>query len=97
MRKPYHLYCFFFFFFFSFSTTTGYFLPPASNDTDYIRTCCNTTRYPQTCFKSLSGYAASVHRDPVRLARVAIHVSLEKATHMATYVSGVSHRKKPLN
>ncbi|KAJ9554270.1 hypothetical protein OSB04_018315 [Centaurea solstitialis] len=90
---------FFFFFLYTTAVTTtgGYFLPPASNDTDYIRTNCNTTRYPQTCFKSLSGYAASVHRDPVRLARVAIHVSLEKATHMATYVNGISHRKKPLN
>ncbi|KVI05432.1 pectinesterase inhibitor 7-like [Cynara cardunculus var. scolymus] len=74
------------------STTAGHFFSPISDDTDYIRTSCETTRYPQTCFKSLSGYSGAIQHDPGRLARVAIHVALFNATHMANYVSDIPRR-----
>lgn len=65
-------------------------LPPTSGDTDFIRTSCRTTLYPQICYTSLSSYSSAVQQDPGRLARVAIGVTLSKATHMAKYVSNIS-------
>ncbi|XP_071735578.1 21 kDa protein-like [Rutidosis leptorrhynchoides] len=66
--------------------------PPTttSNDTDFIRTSCQTTLYPQICFTSLSGYSSAVQQNPGRLARVAIGVTLSKANHMAKYLSNIS-------
>nr|XP_043625326.1 pectinesterase inhibitor 7-like [Erigeron canadensis] len=88
----------FFSFFFLMSTTTllalttaaGNSFPPTSNDTDFIRTSCQTTLYPRLCFTSLSGYSSAVQQNPARLARVAIGVTLSKANHMARYVSNIS-------
>ncbi|CAI9278481.1 unnamed protein product [Lactuca saligna] len=73
-------------------TTAGNSFPPTSNDTDFIRTSCRTTLYPQICYTSLSGYSSAVQQDPGRLARVAIGVTLSKATHMARYVSNISRK-----
>ncbi|KAI3817293.1 hypothetical protein L1987_11082 [Smallanthus sonchifolius] len=72
------------------STTSGQAFPPTSYDTDYIRTCCETTRYPETCFTTLSNYSGAIQHDPYCLAMVAIHVALHNATHMANYVSNMS-------
>ncbi|KAL7603534.1 pectinesterase inhibitor 7 [Lactuca sativa] len=89
-------YTIFFFFFLSTTlltlTTAGNPFPPTSNDTDFIRTSCRTTLYPQICYTSLSGYSSAVQQDPGRLARVAIGVTLSKATHMARYVSNISRK-----
>ncbi|KAK9051076.1 hypothetical protein SSX86_027702 [Deinandra increscens subsp. villosa] len=71
-------------------TTAGNPPPPPSNDTDFIHTSCRTTLYPQTCINSLSGYSSAVQRDPGRLARVAINVTLSKTKHMAKYVSNLT-------
>ncbi|KAL7589311.1 pectinesterase inhibitor 7 [Lactuca sativa] len=59
-------------------------------DTEFIRQSCESTRYPDTCFTSLSNYSSAVQHDSGRLARVAIHVALSNATHMANYVSNIS-------
>ncbi|KAF5777250.1 putative pectinesterase [Helianthus annuus] len=75
------------------STTTGHPFPPPSDEPDYIRTSCSTTRYPETCFSTLSKYSGPVQHDPSRLAMAAIHVALTNATRMAFYVSKVSHHK----
>ncbi|KAL8463671.1 hypothetical protein ACS0TY_033579 [Phlomoides rotata] len=58
--------------------------------TDFIRTNCDTTLYPALCYHSLAGYANAVQRDPARLARVAVGVSLSRAKHMAVYVANIS-------
>ncbi|KAJ0896351.1 putative pectinesterase [Helianthus annuus] len=65
---------------------------PTSDDTEYIRSCCETTRYPDTCFATLSNYSGAVRHDSGRLATVAIHVALHNATHMARYVSNMSRQ-----
>ncbi|KAK1419870.1 hypothetical protein QVD17_29276 [Tagetes erecta] len=69
------------------STTTSHPFPPISGEITYIRTSCNTTRYPETCFTSLSKYSSTVKHDPNRLATAAIHVALTTATHTAIYIS----------
>ncbi|XP_023738720.1 21 kDa protein [Lactuca sativa] len=72
------------------STTAGHPFFPSTEDTDFIRSSCNTTLYPDTCFNSLSGYSGTVHHDSGRLAKVAIHVALYNATDMSNYVSNLS-------
>ncbi|TYH39491.1 hypothetical protein ES332_D12G182900v1 [Gossypium tomentosum] len=61
-----------------------------TSPTDYIRTSCSATLYPDLCYTSLSGYANPVQQDPARLARIAIGVSLSKARRMASYVSNLT-------
>ncbi|CAJ1936844.1 unnamed protein product [Sphenostylis stenocarpa] len=61
------------------------------SDTDFIRSSCNTTLYPDVCFTSLSRYANAVQQNPGQLARVAIGVSLSKARRVASYVSNLTH------
>ncbi|KAI7754994.1 hypothetical protein M8C21_024476 [Ambrosia artemisiifolia] len=72
------------------STTTGHPFPPPTDETAYIRTSCSTTRYPETCFSTLSKYSRTIKHDPSRLATLAIHVALTNATRMANYVSKIS-------
>ncbi|XP_021911957.1 21 kDa protein-like [Carica papaya] len=64
----------------------------STNATDYIRSSCGATLYPELCYTSLAGYASAVQKDPARLARVAIGVSLSKARRVAAYVSNISRQ-----
>lgn len=63
-----------------------------SNGTDYIRSSCDGTLYPEICYTSLSPYASAVQQSPGRLARVAISVSLSRARHMAAYISNLTRQ-----
>ncbi|KAE8730087.1 hypothetical protein F3Y22_tig00003041pilonHSYRG00806 [Hibiscus syriacus] len=60
------------------------------NATDFIRTSCYATLYPDVCYSSLSRYANAIQQDPARLARAAIGVALSKARNLAVYVSNIS-------
>ncbi|GAV58493.1 PMEI domain-containing protein, partial [Cephalotus follicularis] len=63
-----------------------------NNGSDFIRTSCAATLYPELCYTSLSSYANAIQENPARLARVAIHVSLFKARLMAMYLSNQSRQ-----
>ncbi|XP_010271276.1 PREDICTED: 21 kDa protein-like [Nelumbo nucifera] len=63
---------------------------PSSNATDFIRSSCSTTLYPDVCYTSLSRYGSAVQQDPGQLARLAIAVSLSNAHRTATYLSNLS-------
>ncbi|XP_027921064.1 pectinesterase inhibitor 7-like [Vigna unguiculata] len=63
---------------------------PDDGDTEFIRSSCNTTLYPDVCFTSLSRYANAVQQNPGQLARVAIGVSLSKAHRVASYISNLT-------
>lgn len=69
------------------ATTTTY---PTNKDTEFIRSSCASTQYPDECYNSLSGYASAVQQNPARLARVAIAVSLSRVRLQATYFSNIS-------
>ncbi|KAK4750320.1 hypothetical protein SAY87_027769 [Trapa incisa] len=60
--------------------------------TEYIRSSCASTLYPDVCYSSLSRYAGAVQNDPNRLARVAISVSLLRARVMAAYLSNMTEQ-----
>ncbi|WVZ22151.1 hypothetical protein V8G54_000695 [Vigna mungo] len=64
---------------------------PDNGDTEFIRSSCNSTLYPDVCFTSLSRYANAVQQNPGQLARVAIGVSLSKAHRIASYISNLTH------
>lgn len=61
------------------------------NTTDFVRTSCDTTRYPGRCYNNLVGYSDTVHQDPSLLARAAIFVSFFKTRSIALYVGNLSH------
>ncbi|EOA34128.1 hypothetical protein CARUB_v10021629mg [Capsella rubella] len=69
-------------------------LPP-SDGSDFIRTCCNTTLYPDLCFSTLSSFANSIQNDSNRLARVAISFTLHNTIHLLTYLQNTYHRDHP--
>ncbi|XP_038701708.1 21 kDa protein-like [Tripterygium wilfordii] len=65
--------------------------PPAeSTGSEYIRTSCGSTLYPEVCYTSLSRYSSAVKSNPARLARLAIAVSLSHARRMASYISNLT-------
>ncbi|XP_013717433.3 21 kDa protein, partial [Brassica napus] len=59
---------------------------PSPDGSDFIRTSCNTTLYPDLCFSSLSTFANSIHNDSNRLARVAISLTLSNTLHLVSYL-----------
>ncbi|KAG9140610.1 hypothetical protein Leryth_022499 [Lithospermum erythrorhizon] len=65
---------------------------PESDATQFIRTSCQSTLYPDLCFNSLVFYANTIQHDPARLARIAIKISLSRAKRMASYMSYMSRQ-----
>ncbi|XP_045820422.1 pectinesterase inhibitor 7-like [Trifolium pratense] len=74
------------------ATATGADPPTTGNndDTEYIRSSCNTTLYPDICYTSLSRYANAVQQNPGQLARIAIAVSFSKVHRTASYLSNLT-------
>jgi pectinesterase inhibitor-like protein len=48
-------------------------------NTEFIKTSCNATSYPDLCFSSLSPYAGKIQTSPFNLASTALSVSLASA------------------
>ncbi|KAK4800231.1 hypothetical protein SAY86_025596 [Trapa natans] len=61
-------------------------------DTEYIRSSCASTLYPDVCYSSLSRYAGEVKKDPNLLAQVAISESLLRIRKMAAYLSNLTEQ-----
>ncbi|KAK9914061.1 hypothetical protein M0R45_037859 [Rubus argutus] len=72
------------------STTT------ASN---FIKTSCSSTTYPDLCIQSLSSYASSIQQNPRQLTQTALSVSLTRAQYAKSFVTkltkfkGLSHKE----
>ncbi|KAL8531892.1 hypothetical protein ACS0TY_008481 [Phlomoides rotata] len=62
------------------------------NATEFIRTSCEATQYPEMCYQSLSGYATTVQQDPARLAGAAVSVSLSSAAFMSIYLANLTRQ-----
>lgn len=62
----------------------------ATNNSEFIRTNCQATLYPELCYRSLQRHAMKIQKDPALLARAAIGVSLNRAKRMANYVSNLT-------
>lgn len=59
----------------------------ASSPTDFIKSSCKATRYPELCVGCLSGYASVIQRNERRLALTALSVSLARARSGAAFVA----------
>ncbi|CAE5963713.1 unnamed protein product [Arabidopsis arenosa] len=68
---------------------------PSSNGSDFIRTACNTTLYPDLCLSTLSSFANSIQNDSNRLARVAISLTLHNTLHLLSYLQNAYNRDHP--
>ncbi|KAI3720810.1 hypothetical protein L2E82_31804 [Cichorium intybus] len=55
-------------------------------NTDFIKASCETTRYADLCFKTLSPFATTVQTSQMELANVALSVSLKSAKSTAKAV-----------
>ncbi|XP_077240375.1 21 kDa protein-like [Tasmannia lanceolata] len=66
---------------------------PGSKDTEFIRTSCATTLYPEICYSTLVGQANSIHQNPDMLAVAAVSVGLKIAQRTATYFSSLSRNR----
>ncbi|XP_027340139.1 pectinesterase inhibitor 7 [Abrus precatorius] len=75
---------------FSATENSGAITAGDDGDTDFILRNCNTTLYPDVCFKSLSRYANAVQQNPRQLARVAISVCLSKVHRTASYITNLT-------
>ncbi|KAD5961298.1 hypothetical protein R6Q59_014253 [Mikania micrantha] len=58
--------------------------------TDFIKASCQTTKYAELCFKTLSPYAEAIQINPMELANAAISVSLKSAKSTSKVVRELS-------
>lgn len=67
---------------------------PATNkaSTEFIRTACGTTTYPQLCFTSLAAHASVIQTNPKLLASTALSVTLATARSTSSDMSTLLKR-----
>ncbi|XP_054813658.1 21 kDa protein [Prosopis cineraria] len=61
-----------------------------ANNTQFIRTSCNSTNYPRLCFASLSKHAGFIQTSPVLLTGTALNVTLASAKATSAMMSTLS-------
>lgn len=64
-----------------------------NNYTEFIKASCNTTLYPQLCYKSLSEFAEKIHASPKLLANTSISVTLKEAESTFITMKNMSRYK----
>ncbi|XP_072982060.1 pectinesterase inhibitor 9-like [Typha latifolia] len=69
-------------------------LTSAVPTTEFIRSSCRATRYPDLCIQSLAAYGPAVRRSPRELARVALAVSADRARSASEFVSGLCKQNR---
>ncbi|KAG6753411.1 hypothetical protein POTOM_043479 [Populus tomentosa] len=61
--------------------------------TNYLQTACNSTTYPQLCFKSLSSYTSTIKTNDLKLCKTALAVTLKAARNASSLVKALSKQK----
>lgn len=66
--------------------------PVKSNpsSTEFIKTSCRVTLYPDLCYNTLSSYASTIQTNPAELANAALSVSLNEAKSTSALVLKLS-------
>ncbi|CAN1267180.1 21 kDa protein [Linum perenne] len=72
------------------STTAARPISPSAAATNFIRTSCTATTYPDLCFTSLSTHAAKIQSSPKLLAATSLHVTLTAAKSTSATISTLS-------
>ncbi|KAK9914060.1 hypothetical protein M0R45_037858 [Rubus argutus] len=60
---------------------------------NYLLIACNSTTYPQICYKSLSSYSSTINSNPQKLCSYALSVALNAARNASSTVSKLSKKK----
>ncbi|PWA49430.1 Pectinesterase inhibitor [Artemisia annua] len=59
-------------------------------ETDFIKASCDTTHYPDLCYKTLSPYANTVQKNAMELANAALVVTFKSAKSTSKVIRGLS-------
>ncbi|GMN32624.1 hypothetical protein TIFTF001_003763 [Ficus carica] len=65
-------------------------------NTQFIKTSCGITSYPDLCFTTLSSYASEVQNSPKLLATVALSETLKTVRFTSTAMSNMSKNRQDL-
>nr|GMD00590.1 21 kDa protein-like [Ipomoea batatas] len=64
-----------------------------ATNTEFIKTSCKATTYPDLCFSSLSIHASAIGADPELLAHTALDVALESAQSTSAEMVKIAGRR----
>ncbi|XVE56359.1 hypothetical protein DITRI_Ditri04bG0003000 [Diplodiscus trichospermus] len=60
---------------------------------NFIKSACNSTRYPKDCRKALSPYASTIKADPQKLCNTALSVTLNATYNTYSSIQSLSKMK----
>lgn len=63
--------------------------PPSysQNHKTFVKTACNSTTYPEKCYKSLSSHSSAIKSDPIKLCTTALNLNVKSAKEATSVVS----------
>ncbi|KAF2596212.1 hypothetical protein F2Q68_00008319 [Brassica cretica] len=53
----------------------------------FVKTACNSTTYPDKCYKSLSTYSTAIKSDPIKLCTTALKLNVKSAKEATSVVA----------
>ncbi|KDP31232.1 hypothetical protein JCGZ_11608 [Jatropha curcas] len=62
----------------------------SSNSADSIKTVCNVTRYPVSCFTSISSLNASIKPDPQAIFNLSLQVSIKEVKNVSSLLRSLN-------
>lgn len=65
-----------------------------TNNTQYIKTSCAKTTYPELCYTSLSSYSSQIQNNPKMLVHVALNVTLKSTKLASELMKNLSKRNE---
>ncbi|GMY07774.1 pectinesterase inhibitor 4-like [Fagus crenata] len=64
-----------------------------TDNANYIEIACNSTTYPQECYKSLLPYTSKIKANPQKLCRTSLSITLKAAKNASSTVSNILKQK----
>ncbi|CAA7060221.1 unnamed protein product [Microthlaspi erraticum] len=70
--------------------------PPAryQNYKTFVRTACNSTKYPTLCYNSLSSYSSTIKSDPIKLCITSLTINVQSANNATSVLSDLFKKAK---
>ncbi|GAU44301.1 hypothetical protein TSUD_267960 [Trifolium subterraneum] len=59
----------------------------------FLKTQCNSTTYPNVCYKSLSPYTSKIKTNPLTLTKISIYLALKSARSASSTLKRLSSKK----
>ncbi|KAJ6761204.1 PECTINESTERASE INHIBITOR-LIKE [Salix purpurea] len=61
--------------------------------TNFLKTACNSTTYPQLCFKSLSSYTSTIKTSELKLCSTSLTVALKASSNTSKLVKSLAKNR----